>query len=110
MTNPNACQHCNHKQHPDGGWCYMFRTEPTAPCTHHTARPAASLAFTQMIGIAIQQRIEREMSGDSQTRQGTEATAKATPEMKPFYHDGKLVGYQKRNRAEKTFYLPAGEN
>lgn len=39
--NPNNCAGCKHKQHPDGGWCYMFRDEPTDVCMKHTARIAA---------------------------------------------------------------------
>ncbi len=38
MTNPNNCPTCKHKQHPDGGWCYMFRNEPTGACAQHTGR------------------------------------------------------------------------
>ena len=44
MKNPNACQHCGHKQNPDGGWCYMFRMEPTGPCSKHTIAAAAAMA------------------------------------------------------------------
>ena len=39
-TNPNNCAACDHKMHPDGGWCYMFRNEPTDVCYQHTARYA----------------------------------------------------------------------
>ena len=35
MTKSN-CEMCKHKQHPDGGWCYMFRYEPTSVCTQHS--------------------------------------------------------------------------
>jgi hypothetical protein len=38
MSNPNNCAACDHKRHPDGGWCYMFRNEPAEPCMQHTAR------------------------------------------------------------------------
>ena len=38
MTNPNNCAACKHKEYPDGGWCYMFRLEPTRVCAHHTKR------------------------------------------------------------------------
>lgn len=38
MSNPNNCACCDHKQHPDGGWCYMFRNEPQAVCLAHTVR------------------------------------------------------------------------
>lgn len=34
--NPNNCASCEHKHRPDGGWCYMFREEPTEPCAKHT--------------------------------------------------------------------------
>ena len=36
MSNPNRCETCDHKRHPDGGHCYMFRLAPTEPCAHHT--------------------------------------------------------------------------
>ncbi len=36
--NPNRCETCHHKQTPEGGWCYMFRTEPDDVCLRHTAR------------------------------------------------------------------------
>lgn len=36
MTNPNNCTTCDHKKHPDGGWCYMFRDEPDSICRQHT--------------------------------------------------------------------------
>lgn len=45
MSNPNNCKHCDHKQHPDDGWCYMFRLEPTGPCAHHTMRTEAARAM-----------------------------------------------------------------
>lgn len=34
--NPNNCATCEHKRHPDGGHCYMFRDEPTEACLQHT--------------------------------------------------------------------------
>lgn len=34
--NPNNCATCDHKRNPDGGWCYMFRDEPTDACAQHT--------------------------------------------------------------------------
>lgn len=36
--NPNNCSTCQHKKNPDGGWCYMFRDEPTSVCHQHTGR------------------------------------------------------------------------
>lgn len=38
MSSPNNCAACDHKRHPDGGWCYMFRFEPVTTCARHTAR------------------------------------------------------------------------
>lgn len=38
MSNPNNCATCDHKRHPDCGWCYMFRDEPQALCAKHTQR------------------------------------------------------------------------
>ena len=33
--NENMCELCDHKKNPDGGWCYMFRFEPTHACVQH---------------------------------------------------------------------------
>lgn len=49
MSSTNACEHCGHKQNPDGGWCYMFRVEPTGPCAQHTIMAAASMAHRQQV-------------------------------------------------------------
>lgn len=38
MTNPNNCATCQHKRNPEGGWCYMFRHEPTEVCNIHSRR------------------------------------------------------------------------
>ncbi len=38
MSNPNNCATCDHKRHPQGGWCYAFRHEPTEVCMQHTGR------------------------------------------------------------------------
>lgn len=43
MENPNNCETCKHKQHPDGGWCYMFRDEPRDVCMVHSLRNAQVL-------------------------------------------------------------------
>lgn len=53
MSNPNNCKHCDHKQHPDDGWCYMFRLEPTGPCAHHTMRTEAARAMRLQIAGRI---------------------------------------------------------
>ena len=44
MENPNNCETCKHKQHPDGGWCYMFRDEPTEVCMIHSGRCTSTFA------------------------------------------------------------------
>ena len=44
MNNQNNCTACKQKNHPDGGWCYMFRTEPVGLCGQHTARIVVDLA------------------------------------------------------------------
>lgn len=44
MANPNNCAMCEHKKHPDGGWCYMFRDEPQAVCLQHTTRRGMTVA------------------------------------------------------------------
>lgn len=43
MTNPMNCSTCEHKQHPDGGWRYMFRNEPTEVCHQYTVYRAVML-------------------------------------------------------------------
>jgi hypothetical protein len=48
MPNPNNCSACDHKRHPDGGWCYMFRSEPAAVCAQHTARQASFMDQFEM--------------------------------------------------------------
>lgn len=35
--NKADCSTCDHKQYPDGGHCYMFKTEPVETCQMHTA-------------------------------------------------------------------------
>lgn len=32
----NNCASCEHKKRPEGGHCYMFRTEPEGICMQHT--------------------------------------------------------------------------
>lgn len=34
----NGCDTCDHKQHPDGGHCYMFREAPAPCCALHTGK------------------------------------------------------------------------
>lgn len=53
MPNPNNCNTCKHKQNPDGGWCYMFRDEPTEVCMQHTGRQSSSLEDLQRIGRGL---------------------------------------------------------
>lgn len=45
--NPNNCAACSHIMQPQGGWCYMFRDEPTGPCAKHTlnVEPASTWSF-----------------------------------------------------------------
>lgn len=45
MPNPNNCSACDHKEHPDGGHCYMFRFAPDGPCAHHSFRVEAIRAM-----------------------------------------------------------------
>ncbi len=51
--NPNNCATCDHKRHPDGGHCYMFRWTPTEPCAHHTFRVEALRAMRLRFGLRI---------------------------------------------------------
>lgn len=48
MANPNDCSMCDHKKHPDGGWCYMFKNEPVQACLQHTIRRGKSV--TEVLG------------------------------------------------------------
>jgi len=57
----NHCEMCRHKQHPDGGWCYMFRLEPKGPCAQHSIR-ALSVSAMRM---QTAQRIFEEIRGKS---------------------------------------------
>ena len=45
--NPNNCDTCDHmaNNYRGGGWCYMFRDEPTTVCMAHTGRKLAFAHF-----------------------------------------------------------------
>lgn len=43
--NPNNCTTCEHKQNPDGGHCYMYRTPPSVKCLSHTSQSERSQAY-----------------------------------------------------------------
>ena len=58
MSSTNACEHCGHKQNPDGGWCYMFRVEPTWPCVQHTIGVAAAMARRLQVAKKMQASME----------------------------------------------------
>ena len=55
----NQCGMCAHKQHPDAGYCYMFRTEPIGPCGQHTVlalkamhtRAQGAIATMKVMGL-----------------------------------------------------------
>jgi hypothetical protein len=49
MANPNNCDRCDHKKHPDGGWCYMFKNEPDGFCAKHTAKKTVNSIFGQCV-------------------------------------------------------------
>lgn len=51
MENPNNCDLCKHKQHPDGGHCYMFREPPSDVCRWHglTIRASPTDAFRDLM-------------------------------------------------------------
>lgn len=51
MSNPNNCSTCDHKHHPQGGWCYAFRNEPTDVCMQHTSRSKPIGTILQHYGI-----------------------------------------------------------
>jgi hypothetical protein len=51
--NPNNCATCEHKQHPDGGWCYMFRHEPMEVCMEHTGMPRMSFTSDSIFRIML---------------------------------------------------------
>lgn len=53
MSNPNNCETCDHKKHPDGGHCYMFRYTPTEPCAQHTFRLESMRAMRMQFGRRV---------------------------------------------------------
>ena len=46
----SSCATCKYKQHPEGGWCYMFKHEPQGLCEQHRKtemkHPHADLLIT----------------------------------------------------------------
>lgn len=34
----NNCEKCQHSKNPQGGHCYMFKSEPEGKCMQHTGR------------------------------------------------------------------------
>lgn len=52
--NPNNCSTCLHKLLPEGGWCYMFKDEPTEVCMQHTGRKLFGL--NSLSGFSIEAR------------------------------------------------------
>lgn len=44
--NQSRCETCQHKQNPQGGWCYMFEVEPVKVCVQHTD-PAQKITNTR---------------------------------------------------------------
>lgn len=36
---PSDCNNCRHKQHPQGGHCYMFRNKPEGNCAQYDSVP-----------------------------------------------------------------------
>lgn len=59
MSNPNNCAGCDHKKYPDGGWCYMFRSEPDRVCLCHTAHRGMNAA--EAIDLLASMRKRREL-------------------------------------------------
>ena len=51
--NPNNCETCDHKKHPDGGHCYMFRTEPDEVCMIHTLRKTVIIGRPSMLSMVL---------------------------------------------------------
>lgn len=47
MAQQEKCKSCGHKQHPDGGHCYMFRLMPTESCAQH-AEPTERIYAMRM--------------------------------------------------------------
>ena len=50
--NPNNCSTCDHIKNPDGGHCYMFRTEPDERCMQHTDLKA-SKSRPSILSVAL---------------------------------------------------------
>lgn len=54
MNTPlNNCATCDHKKHPDGGHCYMFKQEPQWRCQQHTALRSFSTRSQMKIMLAV---------------------------------------------------------
>ncbi len=70
----NNCNTCRHKQHPDGGHCYMFRTEPKPVCQLHTA-----LADKRVRDFAAEHRVVRALAVAAIIREQFPNAPRATP-------------------------------
>lgn len=44
--NKANCTTCDHKKYPDGGHCYMFKTEPKQTCGLHTGISMVDVTLT----------------------------------------------------------------
>ena len=49
MTTSSNCSTCAHKQHPQGGWCYMFRREPEGVCARHTVSKGQAMTTYRIV-------------------------------------------------------------
>ena len=51
--NPNNCSTCDHIKNPDGGHCYMFRTEPDEVCMQHTLRKVIVVGSPTALSLVL---------------------------------------------------------
>jgi len=52
-VNPNNCSTCDHIKNPDGGHCYMFRTEPDEVCMQHTLRKVIVVGSPTALSLVL---------------------------------------------------------
>lgn len=68
MSHKNHCESCWYLGQEAVGHCYMFKIEPTAPCTHHSIKADAARAM----------RIELIRRMQTKTVQGASAVGKSS--------------------------------
>lgn len=107
----NLCETCDHKKHPDGGHCYMFREEPEFKCMQHT--DYSVVIFTgPALGNTQMQALITELSlqfGDSAPRvlAGFDGLRRATVELTLHTQElGRILGEHSTEMALKEDTSP----